>query len=1070
MAGEVLSAFLQVLFQTAFNLLQEELKLEHELEGKRKKLHNNVSMIKAVINKAEEKAHGDEPLKLWLENLRKVGYDAVDVLDELSYEAQRRQLVSLSEVRDSLSMMNLKRSNFRHIISRKIQDISERLDNLGKEVVTFNIRVGDASWHPAESEALPMTTSLHPPVVLGREHDKLRILKMLLQADRMHNKSISVIPILGMCGVGKTTLAQLVSNDEVVMQHFEMRLWVDVSHDFDVRRLTKAIFESTGSSAVDHINMDNLQKQLLNKISGRRYLLVLDNVWNENPEKWRNLRLPLLHGAEGSKILVTTRSEEVAKIMGTTSPYVLKGLSDENCWNLFCQYAFEHNTYQHSDIDGIAEEILRKCKGLPLAAISIANQLLGVSDRREWRSIIRREIEEFSGHDSEFRKAFSLSYQQLPPHLKPCFAYCSIIPEGCEFEKEFIVELWMAQNFIQPKGKSAEDLGSRYFDILVQRSFFGCSQSDYKRGKPKYRMHELVHDFAQRVSAKECSTMEIGKPCKVEPETRHLSLTLSQLEPNDKMKSNSPAQTDIFSEIYQCKGLYTLLLFGGSRKYSLKVPDRLGKELKSLRTLDLSNCDLKELPKSIGELKHLRCLRFHNTKLSSLPESVGRLYNLQILGLRNCYSLEELPSDIKNLRNLRHLDLHLDDNSVEAMYKLKSIPSHIGLLTNLQTLSRFVVSTKAGCGLGELKDLNNLHGELILSNLHLVRNPLEARKANLTNKNSIQSLQLRWNIGTSASEHVGYDESILATLQPHTNLKELRIIGYRARSFPSWLGDSAFTNLESLHLSSCNQCKYLPPLGKLPKLRELHIKGMESVTVMDHEFCGKEHGKFPKLEKLVFENIGSLQIWDEHKLHLLSMQEKESCPRLRGIPRFQSLTSLEMSSCGDWIWHSWPCLTSLTSLRLSRLPIETLPSEAGRPHATLRSLKISYCNQLISLPDNWLPNGLVCFSIKHCPRLYSLPTSLENLKALEELKIQHCGLEYLPELKNLTSLVHMEISGCHKVHRLPRNGLPITLQFLSINNCPELKKRCQAEKGEDWPKIRNIFSVWMDEKLVTHRN
>ncbi|THU74438.1 hypothetical protein C4D60_Mb04t33370 [Musa balbisiana] len=618
-------------------------------------------MIKAVINKAEEKAHGDEPLKLWLENLRKVGYDAVDVLDELSYEAQRRQLVSLSEVRDSFSMVNPKRSIIRHIISRKIQDISERLDNLGKEVVTFNIRVGDASRHPEESDVLPMTTSLHPPV-----------------------------------------------------------------------------------------------------------------------------------------------------------------------------------------------------------------------------------------------------------------------------------------------------------------------------------------------------------------------------------------------------GLYTLLLFGGSRKYSLKVPDRLGEELKSLRTLDLSNCDLKELPKSIGELKHLRCLRLHNTKLSSLPESLGRLYNLQTLGLRNCYSLEELPSDIKNLCNLRHLDLHLDDNSVDAMCKLKSIPPHIGLLTNLQTLSRFVVSTKAGCGLGELKYLNSLHGELILSNLHLVRNPLEARKANLTNKNSIQSLQLRWNISTSASEHVGYDESILATLQPHTNLKELRIIGFRARSFPSWLGDSAFTNLESLHLYSCNQSKYLPPLGKLPKLRELHIKGMESVTVMDHELCGKEHGKFPKLEKLVFENIGSLQILDEQ------MQEKESCPRLRGIPRFQSLTSLEMSSCGDWMWHSWPCLTSLTSLCLSRLPIETLPSEAGHPHASLRSLKISYCNQLIFLPDNWLPNGLVCFSIKHCPRLYSLPTGLENLKALEDLKIQHCGLGYLPELKNLTSLVHMEISGCHKVHRLPRNGLPITLQFLSINNCPELKKRCQAERVDHELKNLNI--------------
>ena len=153
--------------------------------------------------------------------------------------------------------------------------------------------------------------------------------------------------------------------------------------------------------------------------------------------------------------------------------------------------------------------------------------------------------------------------------------------------------------------------------------------------------------------------------------------------------------------------------------------------------------------------------------MSTLPESLGRLYNC---------SLEELPSETKNLHNLHHLD----DNSVEAMLKLKSMPPGIGLLANLQTLPRFVVNTETCCGLTELKDLNSLHGELIL-----VQNPFEARKANLENKNSIQSLQLPWDIGISASVCVGYVQSFLAILQPHTSLKELRIIGYRTPSFPS---------------------------------------------------------------------------------------------------------------------------------------------------------------------------------------------------------------------------------------------------------------------------------------------
>ncbi|WOL07182.1 disease resistance protein RGA3 [Canna indica] len=1046
MGGELLSAFLQILFQAVYKLLQDELNLQRGLQQEWRKLIHTVSVIQCFLREAEERQHDDGSLRQWLNGLRNVVYDALDVLDDVAYETQRQQLVRMKQIRDALALVNPKRAIVRHTIADKIQDIHQRLDDLQKMAVTLGLSRGASGRNGAEDHELHTSTSLPPPVVHGRDNDKRRILEMLLRFDRNTEISVTVIPIVGMCGVGKTTLAQLVYNDDAVENHFQPRLWVDVTHNFNVRRLTKAIIKSIDSPATDHINMDCLQKQLQEKIRGRRYLLVLDNVWTEKTEEWGKLMLPLLYGAQGSTILVTTRSKGVAKVVGTTttSPYNLKCLSDDDCWTLFCQRAVGKNLYRHSDMDDIAKEILKRCKGLPLAAISIGNQLRMENDRRKWISILKSNTLEVSGYDSDFVMSISLSYQQLPAHLKPCFAYCSIIPKGFEFEKEFIVHLWMAQNLVQTEEERAEDKVSLFFDFLVQRSLFELSQYDDRRGKHRYRMPDVVHDLAQRVSAQECSIVEIGKQCNTT--TRHLSLTYSQFESNEELQSGSPAHSDIFDKIYRCNGLHTLLLVGGHNFHDLKVPKTLPKKLKFLRTLDLSNCKLKVLPESIKKLRHLRCLQLRDTNISSLPESIGELYNLQILGLRNCYSLEELPSGTKNLLKLRHLDLHLDQGSVEAMSKLRSIPPEIGVLTDLQTLSRFVVGIKEGCGIGELKDLNSLHGELIISNLHLVQNAEEAQKANLTGKKYIQNLQLHWSMSGSASRGVRDDKSILSFLKPHTNLEELKLLGYKDSSFPSWLSDSAFTNLTILCLSHCNNCESLPALGRLPMLQELQIIGMEKLEVVDCTFFCKRDGtipNFPKLDRLVFEDMPSLKIWDDcvlhslsqlvikncvnlerfiHDLPSLSMLKIEGCPKLIGLRRFPSLMSLDVASIGHWIWGCRRYLTTLTSITLSSLSIETFP-------------------------DNWLPVGLVCLNIQQCKQL-----------------------KCLPELTNLSSLDNMEILDCPGILFLPRNGLPTTLKFLRIKDCPILSQRCQDEKGEDWRKLAYVCSMWINDQLVISRS
>ncbi|XP_072961894.1 putative disease resistance protein RGA4 [Typha angustifolia] len=1103
MGDEALSAFLQVLFENIVSLLKEELRLHLGLQKELKDLMNTVFMIKAVLRDAEERQH-DEAVKQWLDELRDFAYDAMDVLDEYATEAQRRKLISFPRLRNSsLAIANPKRVIFHHEIANKVKEIKIRMDIIAKRRDTFGLRVQDAPRQHGEGSShhklLHSSTSLNPRSVFGREEDKKKIVSMLVSSNEGPENSIPVIPILGEPGVGKTTIAQLVFRDETVLKHFETRLWVHVSHEFDRRRIIKSIIESGDHSLLDLINLNVLEEHLQKKLHGSRYLLVLDDLWNESPEEWEWLSRPLLYGAKGSKILVTTRSELVARTVGNSHPYRLQSLSDDACWSLFCEKVEGTNQQASSDLYMIRGEIVKKCQGLPLLAISIGHRLHWESNPNKWKTILQSEMSGILGRKSDVMDAIKLSYERLPFHLKPCFAYFSLVPKGFQFEKELIVQFWMAQGFIQPiEGERIEDTGANYFDSLLLRSFIQSPQSDCSRSQQRYSVYETMHEVARKVSEQECCILEHGSTNDLPENTRHLTLNFWKLAHDDSGLENSSGQIK-FDRAYRCKGLYTLLLVGGSLNCQLRVPDNLAKNLGSLRILDLSNFGLTMLPESIGDLKHLRCLQLRDTKIRCLPDKVSCLYNLQTLGLRNCYYLEELPKDMKNLRKLRHLDLHLDDQSMvvgpglsPAVYTLKPMPQEIGLLTDLQTLSRFVIGTRSGSGISELKELNNIHGELLISNLHLVKNVEEAAKANLTGKRFIQRMDLLWSSSLEVgpkSHGTSVQHEVLACLRPHTNLKELSINGYGASAFPTWIGDAAFSNLVTLRISSC-KCESLPPLGGLPHLRNLYISRMDHVESVDCSFCGTELIRFPSLEKLHFENMPNLQAWHgdddncsmpslhelvfkdcvdlrqlRHNLTSLTKLTIEGSPLFIGLRKFESLKHLEVKVESEWIWDSWPCLASLFSLKLSCLPTRKMPSGLSRIHTSIQHLEISHFYQLLSLPDDCLPCGLTYLSISHCPRICGLPTGIQLLKALEDLNIQDCmNITYLPELENLTSLVRLEISGCQSLSVLP--SLPNTLQFLSINDCPKLSQNCKDEGNPDQVKITRIFSVWIDKQHV----
>jgi hypothetical protein len=524
---------------------------------------------------------------------------------------------------------------------------------------------------------------VHEDRVYGRERDKEAIIELLLSETYNNDAEVSVIPIQGMGGVGKTTLAQLVFNAEEVHKYFEVKVWAYVSDDFNVFKLTQKIFASVIPQTCepkdieflkfkrDGNDLDLLQGELQKQLCGKKFLVILDDVWTRDYRQWNNLRAPFLKGTPGSRIIITTRDQEVSSKMGTVRAYPLQVLSNDACFSVFTLHALRGRGFSAApNLEGIGKKIGEKCKGLPLAALTFAGLLRSEEpDHRKWEEVSNRRILDAQEERDEILSVLMWSYDDLPLHLKRCFAHCSIIPEGYEFEEKQLVRLWMAEGLIQPqREKQMEDLGSEYFQELVKKSFFQKSSNDESR----FMMHDFINNLAQWVARGTCFRMD-DRSEEILKKARHLSYLCGH--------GNCRHNFEALSELTRLRTFLPLVLPSqGERSLTCNVSLQLLPKLGRLRVLSLSGYHMTTLPEAIGNLKHLRYLDLSNTSIESMPESTTTLYNLQTLILENCSKLKKLPSMFRNLVNLRHLN-------IRKTCLLEEIPPQMGTLTCLQTLS-----------------------------------------------------------------------------------------------------------------------------------------------------------------------------------------------------------------------------------------------------------------------------------------------------------------------------------------------------------------------------------------------
>ncbi|XP_073014258.1 putative disease resistance protein RGA3 [Typha latifolia] len=682
-------------------------------------------------------------------------------------------------------------------------------------------------------------------------------------------------------------------------------------------------------------------------------------------------------------------------LMGSATPFFLKGLGATDYWELFKECAFlNEDPNDHEKLQEIGRRIVEKLKGSPLAAKTVGGILNSRLDYQHWLDILNSEIWELEQDENDIMPALRLSYQYLPSHLKPCFTYCSIFPPDCELDKENLVYLWVALGLVeQPiSGKrQPEEIANEYFNYLLKKSFFDCRDLDKD---PFYVMHDLLHELAQFVSQGECWRVISGKKESIPNAVRHLSvdiLSMSKLQ------------------ISNLKNLRTLLLLDGDDSERCYVNLEMFKMLKSLRVLIIPPESTVTSLECIVDLIHLRFLSLDYSSITHAYKSVNRLYHLQFMRFTPPYFGYPGDSPLKrpvcfNLVNLRHLIM--PGNTVANI-------SGIGRLTSLQNLKAFRVEEEDGHKICELKDLRQLR-ELSIQNLENITNVKEVQESNLKNKNHLHTLSLEWD-SFGAPEFV---EQVLDCLEPHSNLRVLRIKGYMGLSCPRWLTTSSFSELESIVFSCCKGLEVLPPLDQLPYLKSLCLEDMHAVKQVGYRSNERfADSIFPSLEALDISNCDLLEEW---------------YGQAGTTQWFPCLRKLRVSGCPNLkVLSPLPC--SLRELDIGDVALGALPKlwQGGRSNhvslltsSSLASLTVQDCSSLVTIGEGLLLH----------PELFT---------ALQTLSISRCPeLKYLPVggFRKLIFLTKLVVKWCPEMQRsvTSESFLPSSLRSLIIDSCDHL--------------------------------
>ncbi|XP_058068508.1 probable disease resistance RPP8-like protein 2 [Magnolia sinica] len=855
------------------DLLIQEAVLLFEVRDQVEWVERELKRMRCFLKDADAKQSSDERVKNWVAEVRDVAYDAEDVIDTFNLKIQqnrKRRIVGCFKRRTSIHLLA------RHEIADEIKRIKNKIQEISSSTQTYGIEnVGGGSSFRGESLQRQRQTSplFGETEVVGFEEDIKTLVSQLIDGDSRR----CVVSVVGMGGLGKTTLAIKVYNNKAVKKHFDCCAWVFVSQQYVERDLLLSIikcFMTLTKEELKTADVLQLKEKLFNYLKHRRYLVVLDDIWKI--EAWVSLVVAFPDMNNGSRVLLTTRNRDVASYADArSSPHMLQLLGDEEGWKLFCKKAFlEQGLHYQQNLEKLGKEILARCCGLPLAIVVIGGLLSRrAKDSNEWEKVLRRISSQFFNDESQITRILALSYEDLPFRLKPYFLYFGVFPEDHEIPAKKLIQLWVAEGFTEPTGDiTAEETAEDCLEELIHRSLIQVAKR-YSSGRVR-SCH--IHDILRQLSISKAK------------EDKFLDVHHGDTNPLSPSKARRLAiyhATSKYISLNHANPNLRSVLCIRSAQLGKKQEERIyrGFNLLTVLHLDLSNTSMQKLPNKIGTLFHLRYLGFKvpEFKTTSLPSSISNLCNLETLHVEKDLCIIKIPSSIWKMKQLRHVDVPngiMISKGVRS--KIVRRPSHDCLL-NLQTLKDVEAGDWIEDCLGKLTNLKELAICEILWSKHG-----KGLSNAIPKLNSLQSLSLEW-------------EDTIPVFMPfsdHLHMKKMCLRGTLEKLLESYEFSPNLTKLalEWSHLIE-------DPMATLEKLPNLRILRLDNHSYVGKEMVCSAQG-FPLLESLHVVGLPELEEWRVEEgamprlLHLLIL----GCSNLKMLPEgLQYMTALEKLEVWD---------------------------------------------------------------------------------------------------------------------------------------------------------------------------
>ncbi|KAG8391285.1 hypothetical protein BUALT_Bualt01G0172100 [Buddleja alternifolia] len=862
----------QFLLEKLSTLMVENVKLikdvKHEIEYMRDELERMTAFLR-VADAAED---NNPQLKVWVKQVRDVAHEAEDIIDEFMLHVPNTNGCCPDFVHRLIFC--LKNLNSHYEIASQIQNINSRIKKIDEGHKRYDANLNVPNQGPSSSDEIDRRGDallLEEDELVGIEHPKEEVVAWIVEGD----SRLKVVAVVGMGGLGKTTLVKKVFDDDVVKKHFHNYAWITVSHSFKMGELLKDMIHQLFDQmkipvpeAMSTMNRDRLKATIKDFLKQRRYLLVFDDVWSI--EAWEAIKYVFPNEDQGSRVILTTRSMDVASSCSAETKgyvYELNPLSKEESWILFCQKAFHGNSCPEH-LSDICENILRRCGGLPLAIVAISRVLSTKNESNvdDWRMLSDGLGSELEGNDQleSMSKILLLSFNYLPYYLKPCFMYLSSYPEDHSIEHNILVRQWIAEGFVKPKeGRSVEEVAQGYLNELVNRSLLRPLKTNDDGSVKISQIHDLYREIILLKSRDQnfVTTTTESDMVRVRRLSVHGSLGSSEVE-----KCGSR--------------LCSLMLFNMVEPCSVSSILKLIKTSTMLKVLDLTGIHLEKFPKVIFELFHLKYLCLRNTGIKKLPGSIKKLQKLEMLDLKGTY-VTELPVGILKLLNLRQLlvyhhvlDSYMPYNHIVGFKALKGI----GCLKFLQKLCIIEISP-GSCVLEEIGKMTELRR---ISITKLRTGDCVGFCSAITNLVKLCSLSVR------AVEGDVLNFQYLTS--PPPSLQRLYLEGELA-NFPHWI--QSLRSLVKVYIRwsrlSDDPLQYIEDLPNL-----VHIEFLDAY--IGEELCFKA-GKFQKLKLLGLDKLESLKsvVIEEGSTPLLEKLIIQRCSLLQSVPvGIERLTNMKV--------------------------------------------------------------------------------------------------------------------------------------------------------------------------------